>query len=819
MPLKIAIDSQQPARMAVQRQEVQAPLAGQTLSARITRSLSEACELELMDAQTGKVLALGRLRQESSLAWQSSQTMNQLPQYRVHTVLPQVVVMRERTEAGKPLWFVHERWGQHNPWLDLALKEDDIVTGTVEAYTYKADDPSHTPRGCYVQLTIGMEIETAGKSNHDEPPRAQPDIQVYLPFAEMPPCPALGQGRAAHQHLSVNVGDQIKAIVLRIRTPPYWPLISVRRLADHLDAQGDSRFLHRETLSMWRFRRFFGASTPHTHNLDDRVDQWQLYQNKLFLVIDDDEHALTTQVDMLERMGAQAKPVCVANNNLTGAETQARQLLALHRFDLVLVDDCLPGRGMGRRLIERLAQSLDAENRPKFALSSAVFLDAQGLPETPALQALGVVGMLTRPFSHKALQQLLAGQLIWPVPNQPSSQPLVTTVPHQRPAQAMLEQLRAQYNLRYVALIPAQKIAQGANWLSAGDLPFTPQQWEYVLTQSELDVLLHQRTDHFLTTASEAGNENLRLHRGDTVYWERLPEAEGESWLLGVSFAEAPSGSLSPAGISSASLEQILPLWRLALRAALQAHALQLWVQHSAYFVELGMAHLGLTHEVMNLQSELHDRLDAMQSGLEQARRNHYTLEQTVERYLHADLKNLGNDLTKLRDFSRAQLTNLAMRHEVVDLPTAMAEIERLIGPEAGQTHARVVFSKVPRLALQLVNVNFLLPIVNLLINSIKHHHRADNARVELMLDLEDLGSRQNLLVDVRDNGPGISAAMQTRLWQAGYSSATKAEQRHGMGLWLSRRLAQQAGGSLELVESWRGLGCWFRLRFPLVMG
>ena len=115
-----------------------------------------------------------------------------------------------------------------------------------------------------------------------------------------------------------------------------------------------------------------------------------------------------------------------------------------------------------------------------------------------------------------------------------------------------------------------------------------------------------------------------------------------------------------------------------------------------------------------------------------------------------------------------------------------------------------------------LANAALVLPLVNLLVNAAKHHFRAENRRVELTFDLEDGGARSFLVADVRDNGPGLAPSTLARLWQPGFSSATDPEKRHGIGLWLSRQLVEEAGGSLSLQENRRGLGACFRLRYPI---
>ena len=71
----------------------------------------------------------------------------------------------------------------------------------------------------------------------------------------------------------------------------------------------------------------------------------------------------------------------------------------------------------------------------------------------------------------------------------------------------------------------------------------------------------------------------------------------------------------------------------------------------------------------------------------------------------------------------------------------------------------------------------------------------------------------------VRDNGGGIPSYQLNRLFQAGISFAQEAEQQHGIGLWLARTIANRVDGDILLSSNFRGLGCCFTLRVPLVLG
>ena len=108
----------------------------------------------------------------------------------------------------------------------------------------------------------------------------------------------------------------------------------------------------------------------------------------------------------------------------------------------------------------------------------------------------------------------------------------------------------------------------------------------------------------------------------------------------------------------------------------------------------------------------------------------------------------------------------------------------------------------------------------NFLSNAIKFS--PDNGTVFLQAELDDPQPGRgvaNLRLSVKDEGPGIAPEDHQRVFEKFSqvdASATRAHGGTGLGLTISKELAQLLGGSIEL-ESSVGQGAAFTLVIPLI--
>lgn len=107
----------------------------------------------------------------------------------------------------------------------------------------------------------------------------------------------------------------------------------------------------------------------------------------------------------------------------------------------------------------------------------------------------------------------------------------------------------------------------------------------------------------------------------------------------------------------------------------------------------------------------------------------------------------------------------------------------------------------------------------NLLSNSIKFSHEGTLRVWVNCTKLENDPGKMHICVDIKDNGIGIAAENQKELFQPfrqGDSSISRKFGGTGLGLALSKKIAEALGGSLELKESRPEEGSWFRFQIPV---
>jgi PAS domain S-box-containing protein len=176
-----------------------------------------------------------------------------------------------------------------------------------------------------------------------------------------------------------------------------------------------------------------------------------------------------------------------------------------------------------------------------------------------------------------------------------------------------------------------------------------------------------------------------------------------------------------------------------------------------------------------------------------------------------AQLERLVEDLV---DFTRVQVGKLRLAYQTVTLQDVLAEaMENCRGPADGKGVA--LSSVFPSIAIEVqVDPQRLLQVVvNLLNNAIKFTPGGGQVWLTCSTD------QTHFLVQVSDNGKGISAQLLPRIFEA-FTQASEVDSRRGDGLGIGlvvvKEIVSLHGGTVEVRSEGPDKGSEFLVRMPL---
>ncbi|MBK1697116.1 ATP-binding protein [Rhodovibrio salinarum] len=187
----------------------------------------------------------------------------------------------------------------------------------------------------------------------------------------------------------------------------------------------------------------------------------------------------------------------------------------------------------------------------------------------------------------------------------------------------------------------------------------------------------------------------------------------------------------------------------------------------------------------------------------------------TVTRRAANNMIELLNDLL---DLSRVESGRITLDPQPVDLDALLGDTVSLFTGRA-QSNVEVTCRRDPDVpAAVMADPKRLRQIVhNLMGNAVKFTERGF---IEISVDLgPDTADGPNLIVQVRDTGPGIPADRQEAVFDVFEQAEAGTARRFGgsgLGLAISRKLARAMGGGITLASTY-GVGSCFAVSLPLV--
>jgi signal transduction histidine kinase len=216
----------------------------------------------------------------------------------------------------------------------------------------------------------------------------------------------------------------------------------------------------------------------------------------------------------------------------------------------------------------------------------------------------------------------------------------------------------------------------------------------------------------------------------------------------------------------------------------------------------VGQTVAGLAHAVKNMLGGLRGGSYMVQEGLDQDKRE----------LMGQGLSMLNRNVRRVADFVTDLLTLSRPRRperEPVDAAQLAAEAVECLTPEARTKGVDLVLTGAPEgLEFSAERRMILDAVLNLLSNAVDAAEEVTQGRVDLTVREEG----DEVVFEVRDNGPGLTAEDETSIFQGVYS--TKGAAGTGLGLMVTDKTAKEHGGRVEFDHGSEP-GAVFRLVLP----
>ena len=165
-------------------------------------------------------------------------------------------------------------------------------------------------------------------------------------------------------------------------------------------------------------------------------------------------------------------------------------------------------------------------------------------------------------------------------------------------------------------------------------------------------------------------------------------------------------------------------------------------------------------------------------------------------------------------DMSRLEQGRMEYKKESADLVEIVDKVVKDLNESATEKGIELKIEGESSLKMMVDPGKFEQIMINLIGNSLKF---TDKGSVSVMIKKEGDVAK----IEVKDTGTGIAPENQNLLFhkfqQAGASTITRdGSKGTGLGLYISRLMAEGMGGKLELVSSTIGKGSIFGITFPI---
>ena len=260
-------------------------------------------------------------------------------------------------------------------------------------------------------------------------------------------------------------------------------------------------------------------------------------------------------------------------------------------------------------------------------------------------------------------------------------------------------------------------------------------------------------------------------------------------------------------GFSSADTNALLLLGSLAAMAIENAHLYQKNLQ-AERLGALGQAVAGISHYVKNILGGLEGSITVMDTAIQE--RNFPTLERAND-VLKRSVNRISDLVKDMLSYSRGRNPELTASNP----NQVVLEVCDLVAVSQNAKGIQIIPDVAENIPILLMDREILERVVlNLVTNAVDAvlQKRTEDNDMEGKIHVKTRYMAGTLTVSVEDNGIGIPEWETTKIWGPFYT--TKGASGTGLGLAVSRKLAEDSNGSLAVVST-PGHGSVFTLTLP----